>query len=1845
MKIAIPFNRRSKAHLVGLILLFIHLRAYSQSCNCPPIDDCGACQGGLVSLTLKYHGLLGLGANIVANDDGPGVLFNGFVADEGTFTFTGSNPDGTFDGGEVRLTGLLINVTINTSCGTPVNVGSDFGNFTVMAGESKDGGGICCAPVDMENIPPVISNCPPDISVALGATSCTTTVNWTVPTAVDNCGTVTLTGTHNSGDIFLLGTTPVTYTATDDYGNTSTCSFDVVVNDNTNPVIAGCPPNITVSADASCKAIVNWTAPTASDNCSISSFTSTHTSGFLFSLGTTPVTYTATDGSGRTSTCTFNVIVNDNTNPVITGCPTDIVVLANASCQAIANWTAPTASDNCLISSFTSTHTSGFLFSLGTTPVTYTATDGSGNISTCSFNVIVNDNTNPAITGCLSNISVSADASCQAIVNWTAPTASDNCSIASFTSTHISGALFSLGTTPVTYTATDGSGNISTCSFNVIVNDNTNPIITGCPSDITVPANASCQAIVNWTAPTATDNCSISSFTSTHTSGFLFPLGTTPVTYTATDGSGNVSTCSFNVIVNDDANPVIAGCPSDITVSANASCQAIVNWTAPTATDNCSISSFTSTHTSGFLFPLGTTPVTYTATDGSGNVSTCSFNVIVNDNTNPVITACPSNITISANASCQAIANWTAPTATDNCSISSFTSTHTSGSLFSLGTTPVTYTATDGSGRTSICTFNVTVNDNTNPVITGCPSNITISANASCQAIATWTAPTASDNCSISSFTSTHTSGSLFSLGTTPVTYTATDGSGRTSICTFNVIVNDNTNPVITGCPSDITVSANASCQAIANWTAPIATDNCSIASFTSSHTSGTFFSLGTTPVTYTATDGSGRTSTCTFNVIVNDNTNPVITGCPVDITVSADASCKANATWTAPTATDNCSISSFTSTHTSGFLFSLGTTLVIYTATDGSGRTSTCTFNVIVNDNTNPVITGCPSNITVSANAACQAIANWTAPTAADNCLISSFTSSHTSGTLFSLGTTPVTYTATDGSGRTSTCTFDVIVTDNMNPLITGCPANITLSANASCKAIANWTAPTATDNCSIASFTSSHTSGTLFSLGTTPVIYTATDGSGRTSTCTFDVIVNDNTNPVITGCPANITLSANASCKAIANWTAPTATDNCSIASFTSSHTSGTLFSYGTTPVTYTATDGSGRTSTCTFNVIVNDNTNPVITGCPANITLSANASCKAIANWTAPTATDNCSISSFTSSHTSGFLFSIGTTPVTYTATDGSGRTSTCTFNVIVNDNTNPVITGCPANITLSANASCKAIANWTAPTATDNCSISSFTSSHTPGFLFSIGTTPVTYTATDGSGRTSTCTFNVIVTDSTNPAITGCPSNITVSANASCKANVTWTAPTATDNCSIASFSSSHTSGFLFSVGTTPVTYTATDGSGNTSTCSFNVIVNDVTAPVLTGCPSSITVSANELCTASVSWSAPTVSDNCGTSTLISTHNAGTSFTLGTTQVTYTATDGSGNISTCSFNVIVNDTSGPVIAGCADVFGTAGLSCSANVSWPVPAVTDCGTFTLTSTHNPGESFPVGTTEVTYTATDIGGNSSSCKFNVIVNDETAPAFQNCSPEIVVKVGATCVSSVSWAVPTVSDNCGLATVTSSHSPGDTFPIGTTEVNYTAIDINGNVSVCQFNVVVKNENLPIISNCPSNIVVEGNESGEANVDWVKPTATAVCGEITLTSSHEPGDLFYIGTTQVEYKAIADAGNTSYCTFNVVVSQVEIEIDISKLITPDGDGKNDQWIVSNIEKFKENKVVIVDRWGSVVFTGAGYNNESVVWRGENRNGEIVPTGTYFYTISVRFGPALVEKSGFLEMIR
>ncbi|PHP64769.1 hypothetical protein CSC94_22470, partial [Zhengella mangrovi] len=335
------------------------------------------------------------------------------------------------------------------------------------------------------------------------------------------------------------------------------------------------------------------------------------------------------------ATGSFTVTVTDGENPVLSGLPSDITQPTDAGlATAVVTWTEPTASDNAPGVTLTSTHTPGDAFPLGETTVTYTATDAAGNTATGSFKVTVTDGENPVLSGLPTDITQPTDAGlATAVVTWTEPTANDNAPGVTLTSTHTPGDAFPIGETTVTYTATDAAGNTATGSFTVTVTDGENPVLSGLPTDITQPTDAGlATAVVTWTEPTASDNAPGVTLTSTHNPGDAFPIGETTVTYTATDAAGNTATGSFKVTVTDGEAPVFVTFPANIAVEIDyPNSDAVVSWTAPTASDNVPSVAVVQTAgpASGSRFPLGVTNVSYKATDGAGNEVTRSFTVTV----------------------------------------------------------------------------------------------------------------------------------------------------------------------------------------------------------------------------------------------------------------------------------------------------------------------------------------------------------------------------------------------------------------------------------------------------------------------------------------------------------------------------------------------------------------------------------------------------------------------------------------------------------------------------------------------------------------------------------------------------------------------------------------------------------------------------------------------------------------------------------------------------------------------------------------------------------------------------------------------------------------------------------------------------------------------------------------------------------------------------------------------------------------------------------------------------------------------------------------------------------------
>lgn len=415
--------------------------------------------------------------------------------------------------------------------------------------------------------------------------------------------------------------------------------------------------------------------------------------------------------------------------------------------------------------------------------------------------------------------------------------------------------------------------------------------------------------------------------------------------------------------------------------------------------------------------------------------------------------------------------------------------------------------------------------------------------------------------------------------------------------------------------------------------------------------------------------------------------------------------------------------------------------------------------------------------------------------------------------------------------------------------------------------------------------------------------------------------------------------------------------------------------------------------------------------------------------------------------------------------------------------------------------------------------------------------------------------------------------------------------------------------------------------ATSKNGGPLCCPSNLL--DTTPPSISNCIGDFQVSLPQnACTRVVNWVTPTVSDNCESPILTVSKAPGTAFALGSTPVIYTATDKYGNQSTCSFRVNVVDNSPPVFNTCPSNIELDAINgCNRAVTWTAPVAQDNCSVTVAASHTPGTVFPVGISTVTYTATDQSGNQATCSFTITIKDITMPIFNNCPTAIELIADASCTAVATWTPPVAQDNCTV-TIASSRQPGTAFPIGITTVTYTATDPGGNTATCSFTVTVTNNQLPVLENCAADIVVVADETNTAIVTWDEPEFSIACGALIINASHEPGDAFPIGVTHVTYTAESETGNEVECRFTVTVNPKAINLKPAPAITPNGDGIQDDWIIQDIQFFPNNRVVVVDRWGGVVYEASGYNNESVVWTGTNTSGNQLPTGTYFYRIEI-----------------
>jgi uncharacterized repeat protein (TIGR01451 family) len=614
------------------------------------------------------------------------------------------------------------------------------------------------------------------------------------------------TGTVISNTASVSSTTPDPSSE-----NNSSSAEATVVNA---PCQLSTPENITVSADSGqAGAVVTYATPTGSGDCgtastgeggeTIPAISCNPVSGSFFPVGTTSVICSAKTGAA----VSFQVTVdNPGALSISLNGPASITLECG---QRFGDPAATAINGSGQSLEVIVSYSGGFdpdAPVVGTYTATYTATEGANSVS-AERSITVADSEAPAITIAGANPYKIQQGSCSPFVDPGA-SAFDTCGGTKTVSSSISGPGGATSVNPavagtyiVTYTATDGTRE-ATATRTVVVgtfpeDEVDQPGTTNVPPTLTL--NGDDQITIEcgtaFTDPGATATVCGSSVPVT-TSGTvdIHTPGVYSITYSATANGFTVDATRIVTVEADNSAPTITlNGASPMTVECHTS------FTDPGAIAHDACAGDFAATASGTVDAntVGVYVITYNATDPSGHSAvpvTRTVNVV--DTTAPTVTA-PANVTVNTGpgaTSCGTIvsdATLGTGSANDSCA-GSLSVTRTgvpAGNVFPVGTTTITYTANDGYNSAQ-AQQTVTVIDNTLPTIS-CPLDITLEPSCPSGAIATYTAPVGTDNCTGSTTTRTAglASGSVFPIGTTTVTHQVTDASGNTASCSFTVTV------------------------------------------------------------------------------------------------------------------------------------------------------------------------------------------------------------------------------------------------------------------------------------------------------------------------------------------------------------------------------------------------------------------------------------------------------------------------------------------------------------------------------------------------------------------------------------------------------------------------------------------------------------------------------------------------------------------------------------------------------------------------------------------------------------------------------------------------------------------------------------------------------------------------------------------------------------------------------------------------------------------------------------------------------------------------------------------------
>gem|GEM_PF-3271825 len=589
---------------------------------------------------------------------------------------------------------------------------------------------------------------------------------------------------------------------------------------------------------------------------------------------------------------------------------------------------------------------------------------------------------------------------------------------------------------------------------------------------------------------------------------------------------------------------------------------------------------------------------------------------------------------------------------------------------------------------------------------------------------------------------------------------------------------------------------------------------------------------------------------------------------------------------------------------------------------------------------------------------------------------------------------------TVTDESGNNDNCSFILNAVDLTPPVVICQDFTVLLDENEEASIDISDIDGGTTDNCSLDMVEISTADFDISNLGENNVILTATDAVGNVSTCEsiVTVILTDSLAP--TAICQDLILELNSSGEVMIDVTDIDggSFDNINLIDLEINMTSFNCEDVGDNTVILTVTDESENIDTCESIVTIEDNIGPEITGCPADDFVQVNSNCEyVIGDYSQELIiVDNCtSLKELTVEQVPapGTIFT-GSQQVEclVSVTDAAGNITQCEFSLIISDQTAPVI-DCTDILTVSSNSGCEYEVEPLEEyiTISDDCSANlTIIQSPAVGEIIS-ESTMAELTVIDETGNSASCQFLLEVVNGIPPSVT-CPSDQLLELKSNCVAIL----PDYTQD----AISEAHCGSEIISVTQAPepgafitestlMTITASDSEGNTSSCEFMVEVLNTVLPSIE-CPINYIAEMEENCSITVPdfTSALQITTQCGSSIISVVQEPQPGEIVSDDQlISITVTDSEGNVTGCEFEIILIDTTAPLIECQENIEQSDSL-----VIYDLPDFSDnCDAeIQLNSGLESGSIFPHGSTEVSYIVEDLAGNIDSCTFSVLVNND---------------------------------------------------------------------------------------------------------------------------------------------------------------------------------------------------------------------------------------------------------------